>query len=122
MPHANNLQNMVRTYRKKTNKIMHIITGNNQFGYKEGVSTADAIIKVEQYIKNTSKNAKIVLMDLSKAFDTINRTLLWTTLNKKGIPEEMIKRIRRGHTGTKLAPKYKGRYGKLNENNIGVFQ
>ena len=61
-------------------------------------------------------------MDLSKAFGAINRTLLWTTLYKKGIPEEMIKHIRRGHTGTKLAPKYKGKYGKLNESNIGVFQ
>jgi hypothetical protein len=102
---------------------MHIITSNNQFGYKEGVSTADAIIKVDQYIKHAGNNAKILLMGLSKAFDTINRTLLWTTLYKKGIPEEMIKHIRRGHTGTRLAPKYKGKYGKLSENNIGfVFE
>ena len=68
------------------------------------------------------KKTKILLMDLSKAFGTINRTLLWTTLYKKGIPEEMIRRVRRGHTGTRLAPKYKGRYGKLNENNIGASQ
>ena len=61
-------------------------------------------------------------MGLSKAFGTINRTLLWTTLYKKGLPEEMIRHIRRGHLGTKLAPKYKGRYGKSNTNNIGVFQ
>ena len=61
-------------------------------------------------------------MGLSKAFDTINRTLLWTTLYKKGIPGEMIRHIRRGHTGTRLAPKYKEKYGKLNGNNIGVFQ
>ena len=61
-------------------------------------------------------------MDLSKAFATINRTLLWATLYKKGLPEEMINHIRRGHVGARLAPKYKGRYGKLSENNIGVFQ
>ena len=41
---------------------------------------------------------------------------------QKEIPEETIRRIRSGHTGTRLAPKYKGKYGKLNENNIGVFQ
>ena len=61
-------------------------------------------------------------MDLPKAFGAIYRTLLWATLYKKGIPGEMIKRIRRGHTGTKLAPKYKGRYGKLSGGDIGVFQ
>ena len=33
----------------------------------------------------------------------------------------MIKHIRRGHIGTRLAPKYKGRYAKLKENNLGVF-
>ena len=77
---------------------------------------------MEQYIKQAGNNAKILIMDLSKAFDTINRTLLWTTLYQKGIPEETIRHIRRRHTVTKLAPKYKGKYGKINENNIGVFQ
>ena len=86
---------------------MHIVTSNNQYGYKEGVSTADAIVKVEQYIHQAGNKAKILLMDLSKAFGAINRTLLWTTLYKKGLPEEMIKQIRRGHIGTRLAPKYK---------------
>ena len=37
---------------------MHILTRNNQFGYKEGISTIDAIIKVEQYIENANRNAK----------------------------------------------------------------
>ena len=97
---------------------MHIITSNNQYGYKEGVSTADAIIKVEQYIQQTGNKAKILLMDLPKAFGAINRAILWTTLYKKGIPEEMIKHIRRRHIGTRLAPKYKGRYGKLNEKTL----
>ena len=60
-------------------------------------------------------------MDLSKAFGTANRTLLWKTLYKKGVPEEMIRHIRRGHRGTRLAPKYRGRYGEAKGNNIGVF-
>ena len=61
-------------------------------------------------------------MGLSEAFDTVNRTLLWKTLYKKGLPEEMIRHIRRGHQGTRLAPKYKGRYGEPRENNIVVCQ
>ena len=60
-------------------------------------------------------------MELSKAIGAINRTLLWATLYKKGLHGEMAKHIRRGHVGTRLAPKYKGKYGKLKENNIGVF-
>ena len=59
---------------RKRTKIMHILTSNNQYGYKEGISTTDAIIKVDQHIEQADGKAK-VLMDLSKAFDTINRTL-----------------------------------------------
>ena len=58
-------------------------------------------------------------MDISKAFGTIDRTLLWAALYKKGLPGEMIRHIRRGHQGTRLAPKYRGRYGAAEENNIG---
>ena len=84
---------------------MHILTRKNQFGYKEGISAFGAIIKVEQYIENANHEAKILLMGLSEAFGTINSTLLWTTLYKKGIPIDMIKRIRPGHQDTKLANK-----------------
>ena len=61
-------------------------------------------------------------MGPSEAFGATNRTLLWAALYKKGLPEEMIRRIRRGHQGTKLAPKYRGRYGEHKRNNIGVCQ
>ena len=59
-------------------------------------------------------------MGLSKAFGAIKQTTLWTTLYKKGTPGEMIKHSRRGHRGSKLAPKYKGGYGELKENGIGI--
>ena len=64
---------------------------------------------------------KILLMGLPKAFGAINRKLLRATLYKKGIPEELVRRVGRGHQGTRLAPKYRGRYGESKENNIGVF-
>ena len=61
-------------------------------------------------------------MGPSRAFGTINRTLLWETQYRKGLPGEKISQIRRGHQGTRLAPKYKGRYGEPKGNNIGVPQ
>ena len=38
--------------------MMHILTSNNQYGSKEGISTTDAIIKVEQYIGPADNKAK----------------------------------------------------------------
>ena len=58
MRNTDSIQNMVRTHPNETNKIMPILTSNNQYGYKEGVSTIDAIIKVEQYFKQTGNKAK----------------------------------------------------------------
>ena len=107
---------------RKLTKIMHILPSNNKYGYEEGISTTDAIMKAEKYIEQEDKKGKVPVMDLSKAFGTINRTLLWATLYKKGLPEQMIRHIRRGHQGPRLAPKYRGRYGEAKENNIGVSQ
>ena len=70
--------------RKLTN-ITHILTRNNQFGYKEGISTIDAIIKIEHYVERANRDAKILPMGLSKAFGAINRTLLWATLYERDI-------------------------------------
>ena len=80
---------------RQLTKSMHILTSNNQYGCKEGISTTDAIIKVEQYIEQADIRAMVLLMDISKAFGAINRTLLWAALYKKGIPEETIRQIKR---------------------------
>ena len=101
---------MVRTNRKATHQDRAHTRKENQFGYKEGVSTIDAIIKIEPYVEHSDRDAEILPMCRPKAFDTLNRTLLWATLYKKGLPVEMIKHIRRGRQGTRLAPKYKGVY------------
>ena len=53
---------------RKLTKITHILTSKNPYVYKEGISTADEIIKVGQYIEQEDNKAKILLMGLSKAF------------------------------------------------------
>ena len=67
-------------------RILHLLTSNNQFGYKNGLSTIDAIIKIEKAIQAGTPKTKIILMDLSKAFDCVNRNTLWSTLYKAGLP------------------------------------
>ena len=93
---------------RKLIRILHLLTGTTKYGYKQGLSTLDAILKIEQYIQEGTKGDQIRLMDLSKAFDTINRTQLWTSLYKKGLPLETTTHIRKGHQETKLCVKHKG--------------
>ena len=69
------------------------------------------IVKIEQYIGHAVTWGEILIMDRRKAFGAINRAQLWAKIDEKGLQGVMIKRIRGGHQGTKLAPKYKRKYG-----------
>jgi len=103
-------------------EIIHLLTITNQYGYKKGLSTIYDIYKIEQYIQEGETDAQILLMDLSRAFDTINRTQLWTALYKKELPLGTIIQIREGRKNTKLCAEHQGEYGKLRKNNVGVFR
>ena len=92
-------------------RILHLATPSTQYGYKNGLSAIDAIIKLEHAIKTGPDNLAIVLMDISKAFECVNRTLLWTTLYKKLIPTSTTQHIRQGHQNTTLRNKDNGQYG-----------
>ena len=57
------------------NKILH----NNQSGFRQGFSTSTAALDVKDYIVECLKADKFVcavLLDLSKAFDTVDHTIL----------------------------------------------
>ena len=74
-------------------RIQHLLTPSNQFGYKKGLSAIDAVIKIEKCIQAGTPIAKILLMDLSEAFGCVNRSTLWTTLYKAGLPIHAIQNI-----------------------------
>ena len=106
----------------RLSRILHFVTFNTQFGYKSGLSTIDAIIKLEQSIREGIENMAIILMDIAKAFGDVNRVLLWATLYKCGIPITAIQHIRGGLPKTILRHKENRTYGTPITNNVGVFQ
>jgi len=102
--------------------ILALATSNTQFGHKKKSSTIDALHRIQDFLDSRTNRGLIVLLDLSKAFDTVNRELLWTALYRKGLPIGLIKTIKQGHENTKLKVKINGNLGGYVENNIGVFQ
>ena len=110
---------------QRINPIMNILTRETQTAYKNNRSTLDIISIIDKFTKDASKSKEyksITLLDLSKAFDRMNRQKLLTVLAEKGLPINMIKIIEIMHRNTQLRPKQNNKLGSSIENNTGCFQ
>ena len=99
--------------------IMDIVTTELQTSYKSGIPTLDILAIINRQIK-TDETKHIILIDLSKAFGSVNRELFWEILYRKGIPAQLITRIRTWNGNTKLRPAAKGNLGKAGKQQRGI--
>lgn len=85
--------------------IKHIVDDiypESQCGFRAGRGTIDMIFSLRQVAeKAREKNQELymVFIDLTKAFDTVNRAALWKVLKKLGIPVNMLRVITSFHDG-----------------------
>ena len=77
-------------------------TPHNQFGFKKGRGTVDAIF-ISKLIGTSVYNQRMAdarcYVDLTKAYDKVNRELLWTIMRRLGIPECFVRVIISFHVG-----------------------
>lgn len=69
----------------------------NQYGFREGHSTDEAIFKLTKKIYNSLDNKKkslCIFLDIRKAFDTINFNIAYQKLTKLGITDKCLNFIR----------------------------
>ena len=72
------------------------ILRRNQNGFRKGRSTTPQILALRRLIeelKISNKQAYIVFVDFSKAFDSVNRKAMLHILLNYGIPEEIVNAI-----------------------------
>ena len=76
----------------------------NQNGFRAGRSTLSQILSIRRIIeemKNGNKSFTLCFVDLKKAFDSINREVMFKILSLYGIPEPIVEAIRTLYTNTK---------------------
>jgi endonuclease/exonuclease/phosphatase (EEP) superfamily protein YafD len=64
------------------------ILSDNQYGFRSGRSTEDAVQELTQFVSNNLDNGMkcvSIYLDLAKAFDTVSVSLLMEKMEKKGI-------------------------------------
>ena len=85
--------------------IQHIsesIMPETQCGFRQGRSTADMIFVSRQVLEKCREqhvDLHLGFVDLAKAFDTVDRDLLWAMLAKAGCPDKYIRVIKLLHDG-----------------------
>ena len=88
-------------------------------------STSDAILELVEYIYESLNNKKIsraVFLDLSRAFDTIDRTILLDKLSLNGIRGVPLSLMKSYLECRKQRVRVNGVFSNFTENNLGVPQ
>ena len=73
-----------------------------QCGFRPQRSTIDMIFmipRLHQLARKKSTSCHMCFVDLTKAYDSVDRTLLWTVLARFGVPPKMLALIRHFHDG-----------------------
>ena len=55
--------------------------------------------RLEELGRTSNTSLEICFIDLAKAYDSVDRVLLWVVLSRFGVPRRMIKVIRMFHDG-----------------------
>ena len=72
-----------------------------QCGLRQDRSTTDMIVvrRLQEIGRKAGVSLFMCFMDLHKAYDTVDRTLLWEALTRIGVPQQMIAVFREFHAG-----------------------
>ena len=96
-----------------------------QFGFRAKYSTTHALISITEKIRNALDQNKVacgIFVDLQKAFDTVNREILWDILWDCGVRGKMWRVLRSLFTGFRGRVKAQGSLSPFFEILQGVIQ
>ena len=82
--------------------LTNLVYSESQCGFRKGRGTTDMIFclrQVQEKAREHNAPLYMAFIDLTKAFDTVPRSSLWTVLGKLGIPEKMKNIIISFHEG-----------------------
>ena len=85
-------------------EIMVRIVPESQCGFRQYRGTTDMIFSariLQEQCRENNVDLYMVFIDLTKAYDTVNRKFLWKLLERFGAPRKLVKLIRLMHDGMK---------------------
>ncbi len=105
--------------------ISEAVLPETQCGFRKSRSTTDMVFVLRQLMEKSreqNKDLYVAFIDLSKAFDTINRELLWKNLSKLGVSPKFLSILRQLHDGMQARVLTGELQSESFEVNVGVKQ
>ena len=100
-----------------------------EHGAADGVGIVRRVLECFRMTKTTNQTPELnagvyaLFVDLAKAFDSVDRELLWQLLeNKCGVPSNIVAAIRNLHDGMQARTFHRGKLGESFNFNTGVRQ
>jgi exonuclease III len=96
-----------------------------QAAFRPGRGTMDHIWTVrqlQQLARQYKRTMHVCYIDLTKAYDSVDRTALWKVLHHYGMPDKLLALLRDLHTGTESCVYHGGGCSEFFQVNVGVRQ
>jgi len=96
-----------------------------QTGFRRGKSTTDHIFTIRQIMEKFyeyNKDFHIIFVDFKKAYDSIDREQLWTTLRNFGIPRKLVRLVEICNQQTYCKVRFMGETSEAFECKTGLRQ
>lgn len=72
---------------------MDVRVSDQQAGFVKGRNTVDQAVLFDNYLKRSNGELKVVALDISKAYDSVDRRILYRKLIKKGLNSQLVRII-----------------------------
>jgi len=92
----------LKSFWKRLHNIAEVILPESQCGFRRSRSTIDMIFTLRQIQEKAVEQQQslyMVFIDLSKGFDSVDRSTLWILLRRYGCPDTCVEIIQEFHDG-----------------------
>jgi exonuclease III len=103
----------------------HQLFPEEQFGFRKQRSTEDGMFILRRLSEEVVKNSEkmyATFVDLKKAYDTVDRQLMWAVLAKRGIPRTVLRLLRNFYDGMQSRVRHAGKLSQPFETRRGLRQ
>ena len=99
--------------------------GETQNGFRKNRGTNDSLLAsrlIAALTREKGQSCWAVFVDNTKAYDLVNRELLWAILEKRGVPPKLLQLIKQMHIGARGKVKFQGSFSEEFDLMNGLMQ